>query len=52
MRVSINSSKNFPSQDKIEIVERKGSGHPDSLACKIAENSCRQLCFYYKDNYK
>ncbi|MHB8903952.1 MAG: methionine adenosyltransferase, partial [Patescibacteria group bacterium] len=52
MRVSINSSKNFPNQGKIEIVERKGLGHPDSLACKIAENSCRQLCFYYKENYK
>jgi S-adenosylmethionine synthetase len=35
-----------------EIVEKKGIGHPDSLAGQIAENLCWKICCYYKNKYK
>ena len=37
---------------KIEIVERKGMGHPDSIADVLAESVSRALCKLYKERYK
>ncbi|MCK4455290.1 MAG: methionine adenosyltransferase, partial [Thermoplasmata archaeon] len=36
---------------KIEIVERKGIGHPDSIADGLAESVSRALCKLYKERY-
>ena len=35
----------------IEFVERKGIGHPDSIADGLAESVSRALCRMYKDRY-
>ncbi|MFQ5763189.1 MAG: methionine adenosyltransferase [Candidatus Bathyarchaeia archaeon] len=35
----------------IEIVERKGLGHPDYIIDSAAENVSRQLCKFYNDNF-
>ena len=40
------------SSQGIEIVEKKGIGHPDCLADQIAEFSCRNICNYYRNKYK
>ncbi len=36
---------------KVEIVERKGLGHPDSVADGLAESVSRALSRYYKSHY-
>ena len=36
---------------KVEIVERKGIGHPDSVADGLAESVSRALSRYYKSHY-
>lgn len=36
---------------EIEIVERKGIGHPDSICDGIAESVSRALSRYYKENF-
>ncbi|MFN3527679.1 MAG: methionine adenosyltransferase, partial [Candidatus Altarchaeaceae archaeon] len=38
-------------EGKIEIVERKGLGHPDYIADSIAENFSRNLSKYYIENF-
>ncbi len=38
-------------RQEIEIVERKGLGHPDSLADGIADAVSRALCKYYLDEF-
>lgn len=38
-------------QQKVEIVERKGIGHPDFIADSIAEAFSRDLSKFYLDNY-
>jgi S-adenosylmethionine synthetase len=38
-------------KQEIEIVERKGLGHPDSLADGIADAVSRALCRYYLSEY-
>lgn len=38
-------------EGKIEIVERKGLGHPDYIADSLAENFSRKLCKYYIENF-
>src|SRR5512137_836802 len=35
----------------VEFVERKGIGHPDSIADGLAESVSRALCKMYKDRY-
>jgi len=50
--IIINTLNHPLSQKKIEIVERKGIGHPDSLTEQIAEFTCRNICNYYKNKYK
>lgn len=38
-------------KQKVEIVERKGLGHPDFIADSIAETFSRNLSRYYIDNF-
>ncbi|MFW9830404.1 MAG: methionine adenosyltransferase [Candidatus Thorarchaeota archaeon] len=38
-------------QQPLEIVERKGKGHPDTILDAIVENVGVKLCNYYLDNY-
>ena len=35
----------------VEIVERKGIGHPDTMCDALAEELSRTLCRYYLDNF-
>lgn len=35
----------------VEIVERKGLGHPDTMCDALAEELSRSLCKYYQDNF-
>ncbi len=46
--IFVESIKKTPIEEqKIEIVERKGIGHPDSIADGIAESISRELCREY-----
>ena len=48
MRIHIEKLNQLPvSEQKIEIVERKGKGHPDTLADAMCEAASRILCKYY-----
>jgi len=50
--IAIEAKKERPMEEQTsEIVERKGIGHPDSVADGIAEAVSRTLSNYYRDNY-
>lgn len=50
MKISIEKLNQTPvSHQSIEMVERKGIGHPDSLADGICENASRILSQYYRE---
>lgn len=52
MNINIESSTTEPLRKQdIEIVERKGIGHPDSICDGIAESVSRSLSLYYKKNF-
>ena len=36
---------------QFEVVERKGIGHPDTLADGISESISRELCRYYLEEF-
>jgi len=38
-------------REKVEVVERKGLGHPDYIADSIAENFSRKLCKLYLEKF-
>ena len=38
-------------QQSLEIVERKGKGHPDTILDAVVENVGVRLCKYYLDNF-
>src|SRR4030067_3618793 len=38
-------------EQEVEIVERKGIGHPDSIADGVAESVSRALCQMYIERY-
>ncbi|MDZ7804582.1 methionine adenosyltransferase [Thiohalophilus sp.] len=40
-----------PSASPMEIVERKGLGHPDTICDALAENLSLALCRYYRDRF-
>ena len=40
-----------PRNEPVEIVERKGLGHPDSICDALAENLSRNLCRHYLDRF-
>lgn len=44
-------SSRLPRQEPVEIVERKGLGHPDSICDALAENLSRNLCRHYLDRF-
>ncbi len=46
--ISVETLKDvLPNEMKVEMVERKGIGHPDTLADGIAENISKELCKEY-----
>ncbi len=48
MSIVVEKLRNIlPSEMKVEMVERKGMGHPDTLADAIAESVSRALCREY-----
>lgn len=50
-RISIEEAEDPIKSDKIEIVERKGLGHPDSICDGIAESVSEALCKAYMDRF-
>ncbi|MGB9659541.1 MAG: methionine adenosyltransferase [Nitrososphaerales archaeon] len=50
--IHIEQLRNTAIEDlEVEIVERKGQGHPDSLIDGASESVSRALCEYYLQNY-
>lgn len=49
--IIINNNRNFPQFSNIEVVERKGIGHPDTLAGLISESSCIAICKFFIKKY-
>src|SRR5512134_3980837 len=42
----------LPSEDSpVEMVERKGLGHPDTICDALAEQLSRNLCRHYRDHF-
>src|SRR6516225_2886999 len=41
----------LPGRSPVEIVERKGLGHPDTICDAIAEHVCVRLCRHYLDRF-
>lgn len=51
-KIIVESVRRTPVEDqKIELVERKGVGHPDSIADGIADSVSKALCKEYLDNF-
>jgi S-adenosylmethionine synthetase len=40
-----------PGSQEVEVVERKGLGHPDTICDGIAEHICVRLCRYYLEHF-
>lgn len=40
-----------PASQAVEVVERKGLGHPDTICDALAEHLCVRLCRYYIDHF-
>ncbi len=52
MELTIRSAEcGAPNDAEVEIVERKGTGHPDSICDGIAEHVCVRLCQYYLERF-
>ena len=52
MELSIRAGeRGAPGGGPVEVVERKGAGHPDSLCDGIAEHVCVRLCRYYLQRF-
>jgi len=50
--IHVEQLRNVAIEDlEVEIVERKGQGHPDSLIDGASESVSRALCEYYLQNY-
>lgn len=41
----------WPDAQDVEVVERKGIGHPDTICDALAEEICRGLCRYYLQRF-
>ncbi len=41
----------FPASQPVEVVERKGLGHPDTLCDALAEQLSMNLCRYYQERF-
>lgn len=51
MEIVTRSSADWPGDAPVEVVERKGLGHPDTLCDAIAERASVALCRYYLDHF-
>jgi len=52
MKIAVETLDRIPvEKQKVEIVERKGMGHPDSVADGLAESVSRALCREYLQNF-
>ncbi len=52
MELSIRAVSDTPlALQPVEIVERKGLGHPDTICDGIAEHVCRRLCRHYLERF-
>lgn len=52
MSISIESIDDDPAEkQQVEIVERKGLGHPDSICDGLAEKISRELCREYRERF-
>lgn len=51
MELVVQPFESLPNRQDIEIVERKGLGHPDTLCDAIAERICVRLCRWYLDRF-
>jgi S-adenosylmethionine synthetase len=40
-----------PALSEVEVVERKGLGHPDTVCDALAEHFCVVLCRYYRERF-
>ena len=49
--VSITTLKSAYADQSVEIVERKGIGHPDTMCDALAEELSRNLCQYYLEHF-
>lgn len=53
MELTLRRSRTPPVRDlEIEVVERKGRGHPDSLCDALAEELSRALCGFYLQRFE
>jgi len=50
-RIVIRSSGSAPWESDVEIVERKGIGHPDTMCDALAEEFSRALCEFYLERF-
>jgi S-adenosylmethionine synthetase len=51
MEIVTRTSSDWPEDAPVEIVERKGLGHPDTLCDAIAERVCTVLCRAYRERF-
>ncbi len=52
MKITVENLNTVPVEEqRVEIVERKGIGHPDSIADGLAESVSRALCKEYLQNF-
>ncbi len=51
MDLVIHPLESSPELQEVEVVERKGLGHPDTLCDAIAERVCVRLCRHYLDRF-
>lgn len=51
METIVRSRTEWPDEAPVEVVERKGLGHPDTLCDAIAERVCVALCRHYLDRF-
>lgn len=51
MEIVTRSRSEWPDDAPIEVVERKGYAHPDTLCDAIAERVCVALCRAYRDRF-
>jgi S-adenosylmethionine synthetase len=52
VEIVVHAPEGAPVRDQpVEVVERKGIGHPDTICDAIAESICARLCGYYLERF-
>ena len=52
MKVNLQTRPDIPAGRRdVEVVERKGLGHPDTICDAVAEELSRRLCRFYLENF-